>query len=141
MVVKVIWLPLAKAVECATGVQIGATARVGPGLYVGHFGCIVVSAGAVLGARCNISQGVTIGAGGRGAKRGAPILGDRVYVAAGAKIIGPIVVGSDSAIGANAVVVKDVEAGVTVGGVPARVISRTGSQDFIEVEAGLGSRS
>lgn len=127
------WLPVEKLVECATGVQSGASACIGGGLYVGHFGCIVVSGRAVLGEKCNLSQGVTIGIAGRGKNRGAPTLGSRVYVAAGAKIIGGIHIGDDVAVGANAVVTKDVESGVTVGGVPARVIARVGSQDFIEV--------
>jgi serine O-acetyltransferase len=132
-ILRAIWLPLEKMIECITGVQIGASARIGRGLYIGHFGGIIVSGRASIGEHCNLSQGVTIGIAGRGENRGAPSLGNRVYVAAGAKLIGRLRVGDDVAVGANAVVTRDVEPGVTVGGVPARVIARTGSQDFIEV--------
>ena len=57
-----------------------------------------------------------IGAAGRGERRGFPVLGDRVYVAPGAKLIGPITVGNDVAVGANAVVTKDVADRAVVGG-------------------------
>jgi serine O-acetyltransferase len=109
---------LTKLVEVAAGIQLPASARVGPGLYIGHFGSIVVHPDAVLGADCNLSQGVTIGVLG-GGRAGAPVLGDGVYVGAGAKILGPVVVGDGARIGANAVVVRDVLAGATAVGVPA----------------------
>ena len=128
------WLPIAKMVECATGVQIGDAARIGPGLYIGHFGTIIVSGKAVIGSMCNLSQGVTIGIAGNGAARGVPVIGDRVYIGPGAKVIGLITVGDDAAIGANAVVTKSVRAGTTVGGVPAREISERGSASFLDVE-------
>ncbi len=132
---KIVWLPFQKLIECATGIQIGVTARVGPGLYIGHFGCIIVSSHAVIGTRCNVSQGVTIGVGTKHGRRGVPVLGDRVYVAPGAKLFGPIRINNDSAIGANAVVNDDVAEGVTVAGVPAKVVSTKGSQGLIEVAA------
>jgi serine O-acetyltransferase len=63
--------------------------------------------------------------------KGTPTIGDNVYIAPGAKIIGNIKIGNNCAVGANAVVVKDVLEGTTVGGIPAKVISDTGSRGYI----------
>jgi serine O-acetyltransferase len=120
-----------KVIEMTTGVDLPPATTVGNGFYVGHFGGIIVTDAAVIGENCNISQGVTIGMSGRGENRGAPVIGNRVYMGPGAKIIGPITIGDDVAIGANAVVVKDVPANAVVGGVPAKVINMNGSGDFI----------
>lgn len=120
-----------KVIEMTTGIDLPPATTVGPGFYIGHFGGIIVTDAAVIGTNCNISQGVTIGVSGRGEKRGAPRIGDRVYMGPGAKIIGPITIGDDVAIGANAVVVKDVPAMAVVGGVPAQVINLNGSGDFV----------
>jgi serine O-acetyltransferase len=99
----------------------------GPGLAIVHKGTIVVYEDARVGRNCRIHHDVTIG---RAQGRCAAI-GDDVWIAAGAKIIGGVVVGDRAAIGANAVVVKDVPAGCTVAGVPARVISEHGSAGLI----------
>jgi serine O-acetyltransferase len=122
---------LHRLVEVWSGVGIAPRATIGPGLYVGHFGEVIVNGDAVLGSNINLSQGVTIGVAGRGERRGNPVIGDRVYVAPGAKLIGPITVGDDAAIGANAVVTRNVADRAVVGGVPARVIGSNGSFDFV----------
>jgi serine O-acetyltransferase len=128
---RVAYLIAARLVEIMTGIQLNPAARIGPGLYIGHFGGVIIGGGVVMGARCNLSQGVTLGLGGRGGRRGSPMLGDRVYVGPGAKVLGPIALGNDVAIGANAVVTRDVpDRGVAVG-IPARVISRRGSFEFV----------
>ena len=100
-------------------------------IYIGHFGGIIISGGAVIGRNCNISQGVTIGIAGKGKNRGIPIIGEGVYIGAGAKLIGKIHVGNNVAIGANAVVTKDVPDNAVVGGIPAKIISMNGSFEFI----------
>ena len=123
--------------EFATGIYIAPEASIGPGLYIGHWGCIRVASQVRMGEQCNISPMVILGFGAREGRTGVPSLGDRVYVAAGAKVIGPVRVGSDSAIGANAVVCRDVPDHVTVGGVPARVISTTGSAPYLQVGQAL----
>lgn len=124
-------LVLQRFVEVWTGIGIAPQATIGPGLYVGHFGGVIVNGDAVLGTHVSLSQGVTIGVAGRGAQRGTPVLGDRVYVAPGAKLFGPISLGDDVAVGANAVVNRDVPARGVVGGVPARLLSTAGSFDFV----------
>lgn len=100
--------------KSAWGIAIGRNATIGPGFYIGHHGGIVISSGAVLGRNCSVSQGVTIGVSGSGQRRGCPRIGDDVYVAPGAKLFGPITIGSDVKIGANAVVHRDVPSGETV---------------------------
>ncbi|MCX6344478.1 MAG: serine acetyltransferase [Armatimonadetes bacterium] len=121
-----------KAVQLSTGINIDSDAEIGKGLFIAHFGCIFIAGQVKMGERCNINQGVTLGWSGRGDNKGCPILGDRVYVGAGAKVVGKVTVGSDVAIGANAVVTKDVPDNAVVGGIPARIINYNGSSDFIE---------
>lgn len=104
------------------GISIEHGADIAPGLYIGHFGGIVVGNGAKVGSDCDISQGVTIGASGEGERRGSPVIGQRVYVGPGAKLCGPITVGDGARVDANAVVNRDVPAGATAVGIPARVV-------------------
>jgi serine O-acetyltransferase len=85
-----------------------------------------------MGECCNLSQGVTIGQAGRGHERHVPIIGDRVYIGPGAKLFGRITIGNDVAIGANAVVTKDIPDNAVSVGVPARVINFNSSREFIE---------
>jgi serine O-acetyltransferase len=124
-----------KLVEMVTGIELPFTARIGRGLYIGHFGQIIVSSKAVIGEFCNISQGVTIGQAGRGGEQHAPVIGDRVYIAPGAKLFGRITIGNDVAIGANAVVTKDLPDNAVAVGIPAKVINYDSSQDFVNFNA------
>ena len=117
------------------GIELPRDTKVGEGFYIGHCGGIIISGGVVIGRNCNISQGVTIGVAGRGDNRGIPVIGDCVYIGPGAKVIGKIRVGNNVAIGANAVVTKDVPDNAVVGGIPAKIISMDGSFDFINNKA------
>jgi serine O-acetyltransferase len=114
------------------GCDIPLGAKIGPGLYIGHFGAVVVSGHASVGANCNLSHDVTIGMSPRGPRAGYPVIGDRVYLAPGSRVIGAVKVGDGAAIGANAVVTKDVPPNAVVVGIPARVISESGSADYIQ---------
>jgi serine O-acetyltransferase len=113
------------------GISIPASTEIGAGFYIGHIGGIVVNEAAVIGRNCNISQGVTVGQVNRGARRGSPRIGDNVYLGPGAKVIGSVTVGSNVAVGANAVVTKDVPDNAVVGGVPAVVLSHEGSVGYV----------
>jgi len=130
-VLKALGLIWHKMTEIITGIELPEQADIGKGLYIGHFGNVIVGGGVKMGVNCSLSQDVTIGQAGRGDERGSPIIGDRVYVAPGARVIGKIKIGSDVAIGANAVVTKDLPDGAVAVGVPAKVVSLEGSGDFI----------
>jgi serine O-acetyltransferase len=96
------------AVQVLWGIELPRSASVGPGLYIGHFGGVVISGRAVIGANCNLSQQITIGVGGKGDHSGVPVIGDDVFIAPGARLYGNIRIGNNVAIGANAVVYRDV---------------------------------
>jgi serine O-acetyltransferase len=97
---------------------IGRGAEFGPGLVLIHSTGVVINGQVRGGKHVYIEHQVTIGA----ERRESPVLGDRVFIGAGAKIIGCVTIGSDARIGANAVVIDDVPAGATVVGIPARVV-------------------
>ncbi|MCG3146242.1 MAG: 2,3,4,5-tetrahydropyridine-2,6-dicarboxylate N-acetyltransferase [Gammaproteobacteria bacterium] len=120
-----------KIVEIITGISIPYTTKIGSGLYIGHYGTIIVHPDTSIGENCNISQGVTIGISGRGDKRGAPIIGNRVYIAANAVVVGKIIIGDDVVIGANSLVNRDVPSHCTVLGVPAKIINEHGADDYL----------
>jgi serine O-acetyltransferase len=114
------------------GIEIPQGTKVGSGLYMPHCGGIVVNSQAVLGKNCNLSHGVTIGKTDRGSREGTAVIGDNVYIGPGAKILGRVYIGKNVAIGANAVVTKDVpDNAVAVGG-PAQVISYAGAHDYVK---------
>lgn len=119
------------AVQTITGIRLSTYAEIGKGLYISHFGGIIVGPNRKLGDHCNVGHDVTIGRAGRGEKFGFPTIGSRVYVATGARVIGPVTIGDDVAVGANAVVTKDVPDRAVAVGVPAKVVSYKGSEDFV----------
>lgn len=123
-----IYLFLFHRIRSKWGIEIGRTAEIGAGFYIGHYGGITISGYARIGRNVNVSQLVTIGVSGQGERRGVPTIGDDVYIAPGAKIFGKIHVGSRVKIGANAVVYKDVPDNAIVVLDPGfRIISHRGS--------------
>ena len=93
--------------------------EIGPGLYIQHGFSTIINAKSI-GSRCWFNQQVTVGF---DIESDAPVIGNGVRVTAGAKIIGDVIVGDNAIIGANAVVVKNVEECQVVGGIPAKYIS------------------
>jgi len=108
------------------GIELPCEVKLGERFVIEHVGGIVISGDAVFGDDCVIRNGVTVGLRHRG-ERGSPRLGDRVDIGAGAKLLGPIHIGDDVAIGANAVVLCDVPDGCIAVGVPARILRRGGN--------------
>lgn len=99
----------------------------GPGLLIQHRGTICINGNTKIGSNCRINTCVNIGT--NMEKEGeAPIIGDNCFIGPGVKMFGKIKVGNDVAIGANTVVNKDVPDGVTVVGVPARIVNNTGTK-------------
>jgi serine O-acetyltransferase len=97
---------------------IGRGAEFGPGFVLIHSTGVVINGGVRGGSHVYLEHQVTIGA----ERRQSPRLGDHVFVGAGAKIVGPITIGTDCRIGANAVVVHDIPSGATAVGIPAKVV-------------------
>jgi len=116
---------LSTIVRSVTGVEIHPAATLGPGLFIDHGHGVVIGETAEVGANVTIYHGVTLGGTSLDAGKRHPTVGDRVTIGAGAKVLGPITVGHDSRIGANAVVVRDVPPNSVVVGVPGQVIART----------------
>ena len=114
------------------GMNISSHMKIGRGLRIDHPGGIYLSSDTVVGDNCNISCGVIFGFVPRGMNIGVPErIGDRVYIGPDAKILGRVTIGNDVVIGANAVVTKSLPDGVSVMGIPARVVGEGGSQDYI----------
>jgi len=103
--------------SAVTGADIPINCDIGGGLRIPHPNGIVIHPRARLGPNCLLFQQVTIGD-----ADGVPTIGGHVDVGAGAKILGAIHVGDHARIGANAVVVKNVPAGATMVGIPARPV-------------------
>jgi len=106
------------------GIELPYSVRLGRRVIIEHQAGIVVHGNAVIGDDCVLRQGVTIGNNGVDRLQDAPVIGQRVNIGAGAKILGPVCIGDDAVIGANAVVLHDVPAGTTVVGIPARPIEQ-----------------
>lgn len=112
-----------------TGIEIHPAAIIGRGLFIDHGTGVVIGETAVIGENVTLFQGVTLGGTGKERGKRHPTLGDNVVVGAGAKILGNITIGSDTMVGANAVVIRDVPQHSTVVGVPGR-ITRTRDRHF-----------
>jgi serine O-acetyltransferase len=112
--------------EILTGIELPCEVVIGRRFKIDHFGGIIISGDAIFGDDVLIRNGVTVGLRHTGV-RGAPVIGNRVDIGAGAKILGPITIGDDVVIGANAVVIEDVPNNSLAVGVPARIISRNRS--------------
>lgn len=115
------------------GICIHYSCEVGKGLYIGHFGGIIVNPNAIIGTNVNFSPGVLIGLTYNTELKqfGYPIIGDRVFLANSAKIIGGVTVGNDAVIGISTVVTKDVPEMAVVVGIPAKVLSYEGSAAYV----------
>jgi serine O-acetyltransferase len=109
---------LAYASRAVTGVEIHPAARLGAEPFIDHGSGVVIGETAEVGDRVTIYQGVTLGGTGFARGKRHPTVGDDVTIGSGAKLLGPITVGSAAKIGANTVVIEDVPRSSTVVGNP-----------------------
>jgi serine O-acetyltransferase len=111
-----------------TGIEIHPGATIGQRFFIDHGMGVVIGETAEVGDDVMIYHGVTLGGRTLQQVKRHPTIGHRVTIGAGAKILGPLTVGDDSAVGANAVVTRDVPAGSIATGIPAVVRVRTEKQ-------------
>lgn len=122
-----------------TGIEIHPGATIGKGLCIDHGMGVVIGETAEIGDDVLIYHGVTLGGTGKDKGKRHPTIGNGVVIGAGAKVLGPIKVGDNAKIGANAVVVKDVPEGATAVGIPAKNIIRS-SATIIEISDFRGAK-
>ena len=119
---------LSQLTRFLTGIEIHPGATIGRRFFIDHGMGVVIGETAEIGDDVMIYHGVTLG--GRSLEHGKrhPTIGDRVTIGAGAKVLGPVRIGDDSAVGANAVVTHDVPPESIATGIPAVVRPRTEKQ-------------
>ena len=109
-------------------IDIPLQTRIGKGLYLGHFMCIVINPTTIIGNYCNISQFTNIGAN----DGNAAIIGDKVYIGPHVSIVENVRIGNNVTIGAGAVVTKSVPDYATVAGVPAKILNFNNPGRYID---------
>ena len=105
-----------------TGIEIHPGAKIGKCLFIDHGMGIVFGETTEIGDNCTIYHGVTLGGTGKDTGKRHPTLGNNVLIGAGAKVLGPVYIGDNVRVGAGSVVLKNLPANCTAGGVPAEVV-------------------
>ena len=105
-----------------TGIEIHPGAKIGNGFFIDHGTGIVIGETTEIGNDVTIYQGATLGGTGKDKGKRHPTIKNNVVISAGAKVLGPIVIGNNTKIGAGAVVLKDVPDNCTAVGIPARIV-------------------
>jgi serine O-acetyltransferase len=113
---------LAAIARWLTGIEIHPGATIGRRFFIDHGMGVVIGETAVIGDDCTLYHGVTLGGTTWQKGKRHPTLGNNVVVGAGAKVLGPILIGDGARIGSNAVVVKPVPENATAIGIPAKII-------------------
>ena len=108
-------------------VQIHKETKIGYGLYIGHYGSIVVSPSTIIGNNCNLSHSVTIGAN----DGNAATIGDNVYIGPNVSIIEDVKIGNNVTIGAGSIVTKNIPDNATVAGNYAKVLNYNNPSKYI----------
>lgn len=121
-----------------TGIEIHPGATIGRRVFIDHGMGVVIGETAEIGDDCTLYHGVTLGGVKWERVKRHPTLGRKVVIGAGAKILGPILVGDGAKIGSNAVVVRDIPAGATAVGIPARIVTAEDGQRREQQAAKIG---
>ncbi|NWG31689.1 MAG: serine O-acetyltransferase [Rhodocyclaceae bacterium] len=121
-----------------TGIEIHPGATIGRRVFIDHGMGVVIGETAEIGDDCTLYHGVTLGGTSWNKGKRHPTLLRGVVIGAGAKVLGPITIGEGAKIGSNAVVVREVPAGATAVGIPARIIEPGMAQARQEKAENLG---
>jgi serine O-acetyltransferase len=114
-----------------TGIEIHPGATIGRRFFIDHGMGVVIGETAEIGDDVTLYHGVTLGGTTWQKGKRHPTLGNNVVIGAGAKILGPIILGDNVRVGSNSVVVKSIEAGKTVVGVPGRVLKKKATKSNV----------
>lgn len=125
-----IWYRLTlRRLSLKTGIQIPTDTQIGKGLFIAHFGTIIINPNVVIGDNVNIAPGVVIGKANRGERMGVPTIGNNVWIGANSVITGGISIGDDVLIAPAAFVNTDVPSHSIVVGNPAVIHSRNNATE------------
>jgi serine O-acetyltransferase len=122
---------LSQVARLLTGIEIHPGAQIGRRLFIDHGMGVVIGETAIVGDDVTLYQGVTLGGTGKESAKRHPTIGNSVVIGAGAKVLGNILVGDNSRVGAGSVVLRDVPENSTVVGVPAHIVFRNGQRVVI----------
>lgn len=122
---------LSQLARFATGIEIHPGATIGRRFFIDHGMGVVIGGTAEIGDDVMMYQGVTLGGRSLEKVKRHPTIGDRVTIGAGAKVLGPITIGAGSAVGANAVVVKDAPPDSIITGIPATFRHRDSARETL----------
>lgn len=128
-ILGLIWRLRLRHFQIKYGFQIYPETQIGEGLYLGHWGSLVINPKTIIGKNCNIAQGVTIGQQNRGKNEGFPVIGDGVWIGTNAVIVGNIKIGNNVLIAPNSYVTFDVPDNSIVMGNPATIIPNISATD------------
>ena len=125
-----------------TGIEIHPGAKIGRGLVIDHGMGVVIGETSEIGDNVLLYHGVTLGGTGKDKGKRHPTVGNNVVIGAGAKVLGPIYIGSNSKIGANSVVLNNVPEGATAVGIPTKNIIKIKEEklDIIEIKDYTGRK-
>lgn len=118
---KLLWRCVLRHYQIKYGFQIYPETEIGEGLYLGHWGTLVINPKAKIGRNCNIAQGVTIGQQNRGKNEGYPVIGDEVWIGPNAVVVGNISIGNNVLIGPNSYINFDIPSDSVVVGNPGKI--------------------
>jgi serine O-acetyltransferase len=129
------WRFLARAISqfarFVTGIEIHPGAQIGRRLFIDHGSGVVIGETTIIGDDVTLYQGVTLGGTGKESGKRHPTLRDKVVIGSGARVLGNIVIGENSRVGAGSVVLRDVPDNSTVVGVPGHIVLRHGQRVVI----------
>ena len=107
-----------------TGIEIHPGASIGKSLFIDHGVGVVIGETAIIGDNVTIFHDVTLGGTGKEKGKRHPTIGNNVFIGSGAKVLGNIIIGDNVKIGANSVILNDVPDGVTIVGIPGKIVNK-----------------